>query len=178
MKQKYNHRDFDIYFVSFKEGIHHFSYTIDKTFFEHFEFDDILEPNIQVDVDLFKRSHLMELKFSFKGTITLVCDISLEAFDTSITSSYDLVIKYGQRPTNELGSEVIYLDHSEHKLNIAQQIYESIVLSLPLKKNHPGVLDGSLESELMAYYKLNLNCQNSNHSPNSVWEKLRLINKN
>ncbi|MCY4253541.1 MAG: DUF177 domain-containing protein [Flavobacteriaceae bacterium] len=173
---KYNHKDFDIYFLSLKEGVHHFSYTIDHSFFEYFEFNDIINPDIQIDVDLFKRSNLMELKFRFKGNITLVCDISLETYNTSIKSCYDLVIKFGQRATSATEPDVIYLEPSEYKLNIAQLIYESVVLSLPIKKIHPGVHDGSLDSELMAYYETNQ--QNSYRIPDSRWDKLRLITKN
>jgi len=175
---KYNHKVFDIYFLSLKEGIHHFNYTIDKHFFEHFEFNDIMNPDIHIDVDLFKRSHLMELKFRFKGTITLVCDLSLEPFNTSLTSHYDLVVKFGQKATNASESDVVYLGPSEYKLNLAQQIYESVVLSLPIKKIHPGVHDGSLDSELMAYYETSQKQQNSHSLPDSRWDKLRLITKN
>ncbi len=175
---KLNHKDFDIYFLSLKEGIHHFNYAINHNFFEYFEFNDIINPEIQVNIDLFKRSHLMELKFSFKGDITLVCDISLEPYRTSIKSCYDLVVKFGQRATSASESDIIYLEPLEYKLNIAQQIYESIVLSLPIKKIHPGVHDGSLDSELMAYYETNHNQPNNNSISDSRWNKLRLIPKN
>ena len=35
------------------------------------------------------------------------------------------------------------------KLNLAQYVYEMIVLAVPHKRIHPGVLDGSLDSEAL-----------------------------
>ena len=35
------------------------------------------------------------------------------------------------------------------EVNIQQYIYESIVLSLPAKRVHPGVKDGTLKSEIL-----------------------------
>ena len=34
-------------------------------------------------------------------------------------------------------------------MNIAQYIYEMIVLAVPQKRVHPGVLDGTLQSEAL-----------------------------
>ena len=41
------------------------------------------------------------------------------------------------------------IPHSEYQINIAQYVYEMLVLSVPLKKVHPGVLDGTLKSEVL-----------------------------
>jgi len=38
-------------------------------------------------------------------------------------------------------------------VNIQQYVYESIVLSLPAKRIHPGVKDGTLKSEILEKLK-------------------------
>ena len=35
------------------------------------------------------------------------------------------------------------------EVNIQQYIYESIILAVPIKKIHPGVEDGTLQSEIL-----------------------------
>ena len=35
------------------------------------------------------------------------------------------------------------------EVDIAQYVYEMLVLAVPLKRIHPGVLDGSLQSEAL-----------------------------
>jgi uncharacterized metal-binding protein YceD (DUF177 family) len=45
------------------------------------------------------------------------------------------------------------LPFGEFELDIAQYIYEMIVLSIPLKRVHPGVKDGTLQSEALEKLK-------------------------
>ena len=54
---------------------------------------------------------------------------------------------------NNDNEELLILPHGEHEIDVAQYIYEMIALSVPLKRVHPGVKDGSLQTE--ALKKLN-----------------------
>ena len=47
----------------------------------------------------------------------------------------------------------LFLPFGEFEIDIAQYIYEMIVLSIPLRRVHPGVKDGSLKTEALT--KLN-----------------------
>ena len=49
--------------------------------------------------------------------------------------------------------ELLIIPYSESKINVAQYIYEAIVLAVPLKRIHPGVIDGSLHSEVLEKLK-------------------------
>ena len=59
-----------------------------------------------------------------------------------------LLVKFGESYNDE-DDEILILPHGEHQVNIAQYIYEMIVLSVPSKRIHPGVLDGTLNSEVL-----------------------------
>ena len=48
---------------------------------------------------------------------------------------------------------MLILTHGEHEIDVEQYIYEMIALSVPLKRVHPGVKDGTLQSEALT--KLN-----------------------
>ena len=41
-------KEFTIQFVGLKIGEHHFEYEIDKTFFEHFEYDEFNDATLNV----------------------------------------------------------------------------------------------------------------------------------
>ena len=41
------------------------------------------------------------------------------------------------------------LPYGEHKVILDQYLYELVILSLPRKRVHPGVEDGTLESEII-----------------------------
>jgi uncharacterized metal-binding protein YceD (DUF177 family) len=57
-------------------------------------------------------------------------------------------VKFGEAFDNE-NEALLVLPHGEHQVDVSQYIYEMIVLALPAKKVHPGVLDGTLKSEAL-----------------------------
>ena len=139
---------FLIPFVGLKQGKHEFEYLIDREFFEHFEYDDFNSANIKIDLLFEKKSTIMELTFKAAGVVNVNCDLTNEPFDQPIDAELTLVVKFGDS-FNDDNEELLILPHSEYQLNVAQYIYELIVLSVPLKRVHPGVLDGTLKSEVL-----------------------------
>ena len=45
--------------------------------------------------------------------------------------------------------ELLILPHGEHQVDLSQYIYEMIVLSIPLKRVHPGIKDGTLKTAVL-----------------------------
>ena len=63
-------------------------------------------------------------------------------------SEIDLIVNFGD-DFNDENEELLIIPHSEFKINVAQYIYEAIVLSVPIKRIHPGVEDGTLKSDVL-----------------------------
>ncbi|ESU29820.1 hypothetical protein FLJC2902T_02970 [Flavobacterium limnosediminis JC2902] len=139
-------KDFLIPFVGLKLGKHQFDYQIDKKFFEGFEFDEYNDVNVKVELVFDKKSTMLELAFKHKGTINVPCDLTGEEFDLPIKGKLNLFVKFGDAFNNE-NDELLILPHGEFQVDVAQYIYEMIVLSVPTKRIHPGVKDGTLDSE-------------------------------
>ena len=76
-------RQFNIQFVGLKEGEHKYKYSIEKEFFELFNYDEFLSSEVKIDLSLVKKTTLLELTFSSSGYVELPCDITNELFDTS-----------------------------------------------------------------------------------------------
>lgn len=140
--------EFVIPFVGLKEGKHDFTFDIDTTFFNAFEFNDFHHVSLSVDLIFEKTPRHMELHFSTRGTVGLLCDLTNEKFDFPLDTALDWIIKFGDE-YNDDNDECLILPHGSFKVNVAQPIYEMIVLAVPLKKVHPGVADGTLDSELL-----------------------------
>lgn len=138
--------EFLIPFIGLKQGKHQFDYQIDKTFFDRFEYDEFESCNVKVDVVLEKKSTMLELHFKHKGTVHVPCDLTGEPFDLPIKGKINVVVQFGDAFNNE-NEELLILPHGEHQVDVSQYIYEMIVLSIPLKRIHPGVKDGTLKSE-------------------------------
>ncbi len=135
-------------FVGLKLGKHQFEYQINKTFFDHFEYDEFESADVKVELVLEKKSLMLELHFKHKGTVNVPCDLTGEMFDLPIKGKLRVVVQFGDEFNNE-NEELLILPHGEHQIDISQYIYEMIVLSVPLRRVHPGVKDGTLKSEAL-----------------------------
>lgn len=142
------HKEFSIPFSGLKQGKHKFKYTIGKTFFESFEYNEFNGADIHLAVTLNKMSTMMELEMGADGTVNVDCDLTNEHYDQEIEADLELKVKFGDE-FNDDNDEILIIPHGEYQINIAQYIYEMLVLSVPLKKVHPGVLDGTLQSEAL-----------------------------
>lgn len=162
--------DYLISFKGLKQGKHHFDYKIDKKFFDLFTYDDYLDANIQAEVILVKKSTLMELTFHIKGDVLVNCDLSGEEFYQPIEGTLDIIVKFGEKFNND-DEVILILPHESHRLDVAQYIYETTVLSTPIKRVHPGVLDGSLKSEALEKLKELENKKEKKTDPR--WDKLK-----
>ena len=141
-------KQFNIPFVGLKEGKHLFEYQIDNKFFDQFQFEDYADSDIQVSIDFVKKSTLLELNFTAIGTVNVPCDITNEDFDQKIEATLPLIVKFGPE-FNDDNEEILILPHEAYEINTAQYIYEMIVLSVPSKRIHPNVLDGTMKSEAL-----------------------------
>ncbi len=141
-------REYEVSFFSLKEGIHYFEYNIEKSFFEEFNYEDILETDLLVKLKFIKKSTFFELEFSANGTVQVLCDLSNEPYDQQLDASLNLVVKFGDN-FNDDNDEILIIPHGEHQINVAQYIYEMIVLSIPNKKIHPGIGAGTLKSDIL-----------------------------
>jgi len=139
---------FTIPFVGLKIGKHHFDYKIDNTFFSNFEYSEFNDAKVKVDVELEKKSTLLELNFQVEGTVNVNCDLTNEPYDQHVEDTFDLVVKFGEAFNND-NEDILIIPHGEYQINVAQYIYELIVLSVPVKKIHPGVEDGTLDSDIL-----------------------------
>jgi len=135
-------------FVGLKLGKHQFEFKINKKFFDEFSFDEFESCDILVEVVLEKKTTMLEVSFKHKGTVNVPCDLTGEPFDLPIKGKINLVVQFGDEFNND-NDELLILPHGEHQLDLAQYIYEMIVLSIPFKRVHPGVKDGSLESDAL-----------------------------
>ena len=138
-----NLKEYLIPFVGLKIGKHQFDYQIDNTFFKHFDYDEFNDASIKVNIVLEKKTTMLELDFKHKGTVNVPCDVSGEEFDLPIKGKFKLLVKFGDE-FNDENEELLILPHGEFQFSVAQYIYETIVLSIPLRRVHPGIKDGSL----------------------------------
>lgn len=141
-------KEFFIPFSGLKLGKHEFGYEIDNTFFESFDYQEFNNASVNAVAILNKMNNMMELDIEAKGTVNVDCDLTGEPFDQPIASTLSLVIKFGE-DYNDENDEILIIPHGEYQINIAQYMYEMLVLAVPQKRVHPGVQDGTLQSDIL-----------------------------
>lgn len=141
-------KEFTIPFVGLKLGPHTFEYKITKAFFDHFEFEDFNDVDIDLEVILDKKTTLLEFTMDFKGTVNVNCDVTNEPYNQNIEGGYHFIVKFGDE-FNDENEDLLIIPHGSYEVNIQQYIYESIVLETPSRFVHPGIEDGTLKSDIL-----------------------------
>ena len=169
--------EFLISFIGLKLGKHQFEYQINNTFFEAFDYDEFENSSIKVNLVFEKKTTFMELHFKHKGTVYVPCDLTNEMFDMPIKGKIRLVVQFGEE-FNDDNDELLILPHGEHQIDVSQYIYEMIALSVPLRKIHPGIKDGTLKSEALDKLnelKVKKVAESTKEEIDPRWDKLKQL---
>jgi uncharacterized metal-binding protein YceD (DUF177 family) len=180
-------KTFDIEVIKFKEGRHVIDFEIGDAFFQNFEDNEIVEKgNLAVRAILDKGANLIEVNFHIHGSVQLTCDRSLEVFDHPLDFSEKMVYKYGSEE-KEIDENVFMITRDTPVINVAQLIYEFILLALPLKKIHPDHRNELDDEELEVeggYVYIDDELESEDENPESTeeikpvdprWEQLKKL---
>jgi uncharacterized metal-binding protein YceD (DUF177 family) len=133
--------EYIIQFKGLKEGVHEFVFTIDKPFFEAFEYLAVPDGHVDVKVELDKNSTFLDLNFDLKGEMLVQCDRCLDYFDLPVDYNGHLVVRFSEAE-KEPDEEVLWVHPDEYELNLKHYLYECLSLSVPIRKVHPDLPNG------------------------------------
>ena len=134
--------NFEIPFKGLSFGAHEYEFTINDSFFEAITYSEITQGQLICTILLENNPGMMQLEFTIRGTVKLICDRCVEEFDYPIECHEILIVKTGPE-TKEESDEVIIIAHNETKLVLWQYIYEYISLQVPYRKVHPDDENGN-----------------------------------
>ena len=133
-----NKRAFEIAFVGLKPGIHEFNYEVDDKFFVEKGAADFANCNAKIKLLLDKKSSFMLLKFEIGGKADVTCDRCGNPLGMDIWDEFNMVIKLVENPdemnSNEEDPDVYYISRNESHIDVANWIYEFVLLSFPIQK--------------------------------------------
>lgn len=135
-------QEFNINFGRLKLGKHEFSFQVDQKFFEQFEQSIIGKCNMKVDLIIDKtRLNLMKFHFIIGGSADFPCDRCNDDLPYNMDGEFDILIKLEEQEGIE-NEEIIFLPSEAYEYNIAELLYDFLILSIPFKKdclreNHP-----------------------------------------
>jgi uncharacterized protein len=118
-----------------KEGHHTIDFEIDKAFFEQFKESEVKEGSLVANVEIDKRSTHMDMLIKVSGNVRISCDRCLEMFSQPINSGNRILVKFG-KSFEDTDPDILSIPADAYELDLQQQIYEFIMLALPLKRVH------------------------------------------
>ena len=179
----YNHSNVDglnaytIAYADLPQGKHEFDFHVDSAFFKNFEGSEISEGEVEVYVDVEKSSTFMVLEVSMVGKVKVQCDRCLEEYFEPVDFEGQLTVGFngGLEDDENSVDEVMNMSPSDAEVNLAQYIYESICLSLPMQRFHPNDGEGNSTCNKKMLAKLQeLQAQAQQvKEENSPWAKLK-----
>ena len=139
-------RKYEVVFSGLKNGKHNFRFEIDKEFFQLFDTEqEFTDPKLVADVLMEKHTTFLEFWITTSGTVNLTCDITNDQFDHPISSEMRLLVQFGEE-YDDSEEEVITIPRNDHAFNVAQFIYEEVMLAIPMKKISPNISDEDIEN--------------------------------
>ena len=122
--------------ASLPEGKHEQEFVCDTQFFKNMENTDVANSDVKVHLDLTHRNGLYDMKFTFKGLVQVPCDRCLDPIDIEIDTTYDIKVEYGDS-YDDASDDLLIIPSSNPYLNVAYMLYDTILLSIPMRHVHP-----------------------------------------
>ena len=178
-------KNYNIAFTGLTPGKHEFKFEVNQEFLNLFGIEqEFFNPKIEVDVLLDKHSTFLEFWINLKGSVQLICDISNEEFSHHLEYPVKVLVKYGDS-YDDSNEEVITIPHSDSDFNIADLIFEGIVLSIPMKKLAPNIEGDDYYQDLLEKYSPKFEDitpkeeeENENIEADPRWEALKKLKDN
>ncbi len=145
-----NASGYTIAFKGLKSGTHDFDFKVGGELFASYEASDIKGGDCDVHVVLDRSETRLQIAVAIKGEVTVECDRCLDDCPIPIDYEGELVVKFSDEEC-EYDGEVMWLPTGESEVDLAQYIYESIILSLPYQRVHP---DGGCNPEMTARFNI------------------------
>ncbi len=132
-------------------GQHRFEFPLGPGFFEQWPESEIAAGTGDVHIVLTKGASILELEVAIDAVVQIPCDRCLEPFDQPIAFRGTPVVRISDHPGEDDG-ELLWVSPQEQTLDLAQYIYESIVLSLPIQRVHPSLEE--CNADMLARFKI------------------------
>lgn len=157
-------------------GVHEFSFEIDWSFFRHFEHSPVEQGRFTVAVTLDKQLDHWQVDWVVNGILDTDCDRCLAPIALPVNGVYRLFVKFEDDRSTLDSDEVIYIARDMHKWQIAQYLYEFVLLSIPVSKTYACGEEKVKPCDEALLSKLD--SKNTSDEANPVWDILKQIEEN
>ncbi len=127
-------------------GVHNFKFDIKDDFFAGFEYSEVKQGEVTVNLEVEREELMMTLSFQLEGKVLVSCDRCADEFYIPIQSEQVFYIKFGADEAEE-SDDVAVVPAEEHAYDVSSLVYEYIILAIPMHRVHP---DGECNPKVIA----------------------------
>ena len=117
-------------------GVHSFKFDIKDDFFARFEYSEVKQGQVAVNLEVEREELMMTLSFQLEGKVLVACDRCADDFYIPIQGEQVFYIKFGADEAEE-SDDVAVVPAEEHAYDVSSLIYEYIILAIPMHRVHP-----------------------------------------
>ena len=122
---------------SLRSGRNELDFKVDWRFFRHFEASPVQQGSFDISVFFDKYTDHWHLHFNVQGRMDTECDRCLAPISLPVSGNYELFVKFDvEKKDEERSAEIVYASRETTQFDLAQFIYEFIVLSVPVKRSY------------------------------------------
>lgn len=143
-------KTYSIAYKGLKNGPHDFDFKVGRELFEAFSATEIRDGDCDVRVHLDRAETQLTLDVTITGYVVVECDRCLEDCHVPVDFTGRLLVKFSDE-IREYDGELMWLSPVESEVELAQYIYESIVLALPYQRVHP---EGECNPEMLEKFRI------------------------
>jgi len=162
---------FSVPYKGMGSGIHQLNFTVNSDFFKEFEDSHIDNGNIKVDAVLDKRQDHSILFINLEGNTNTNCDRCLSQIQLPLKGSFELHIKHGEN--EESNDEIMFIHPETSILNLAQVVYEFILLSMPIIKVYDCDKEEDPPCNFDVLDKMDYDVSEDENESTNVWDTLK-----
>lgn len=142
---------FIIPFKGYKVGIHEFDFPLDGDFLEAIGDEELAGVQATAKVTMTKAASMLTFDVEISGTVTVECDRCLDELPLPVDISDRLYVKFSEDEV-DFDGEVMWLNPADDKIDLAEYIYETILLALPYQRVHERIED--CNQEMIAKFRI------------------------
>lgn len=145
---------------------------------EYFHLDDeikLLGANVQIS--FYRTDHFIKVSFDLKSNVELICDRSLDLFEKAVEGTFDILFQPGEVIESETEKSAVKQIPSDLLIvDIEDEVRDTIMLNMPVKKIHPRFIDESGNPKTFETAQFgDLKSVDEEESIDPRWEKLKKL---
>ena len=115
-------------------GSHSFDFEVDNEFFKKFDHHDFLSCDLKIAINLIKDERNLTLITSINGAAEVECDRCLDSLFFPIELNETFFVNESE--SNSDDDNIINVSKDDIEVDLSDQIFDIVVLSLPMQKIH------------------------------------------